>query len=495
MARASRYALFVSHEGEWGGESLRYGLSAQLASDDTYWKDFSGYLPSFTPRLLPQSAHVRRQWSPAPGVVVENYARVQSWQVLQDAGAPITPPYQRLPQLGMRVDAQVWDGLRYELELEANRFSLGNLPGGVATSITRPQEGTRLHAVQALSWPLDPGWGWFTPRLALNTASYRYSYLKTAEDPATLLDDTTAIGQTLHLRASRSVPTFSLDAGLRFERDANPFGQALVQTLEPRLHYVRTPRRDQADLPLFDTAGSDFNAVSIYADNAFTGVDRVSDAHQITLGATSRLLNRDNGVEHLRLGAAQRYLLREQELTTDGSNGSSAGKFSDLLLFGSGRVGDAWHLDSTLQYNLDLKRPIRTIAALRYQPAPFQTLAATYRYTRNLSEQVELGWQWPIYRSSGASASGGCHGVLYGVGRVSYDLQDNRLTDTLAGLEYDAGCWILRVVADRTSTGQSDATTRLMLQLELVGLSRLGSNPLKALKDNIPGYRLLRDDD
>jgi len=27
-----------------------------------------------------------------------------------------------------------------------------------------------------------------------------------------------------------------------------------------------------------------------------------------------------------------------------------------------------------------------------------------------------------------------------------------------------------------------------------VGLSRLGSNPLQVLKDNIPGYRLLRDE-
>jgi LPS-assembly protein len=33
-----------------------------------------------------------------------------------------------------------------------------------------------------------------------------------------------------------------------------------------------------------------------------------------------------------------------------------------------------------------------------------------------------------------------------------------------------------------------------MLQLELVGLSRLGSNPLRVLKDNIPGYRLLREE-
>jgi len=34
----------------------------------------------------------------------------------------------------------------------------------------------------------------------------------------------------------------------------------------------------------------------------------------------------------------------------------------------------------------------------------------------------------------------------------------------------------------------------LLLQLELVGLSRLGSNSLGVLKDNIPGYRLLREE-
>ncbi len=72
-------------------------------------------------------------------------------------------------------------------------------------------------------------------------------------------------------------------------------------------------------------------------------------------------------------------------------------------------------------------------------------------------------------------------------------MRDSRITDSILGVEYDAGCWIGRVVAERLSTGRSEATTRLLLQLELVGLSRLGSNPLQVLKDNIPGYRLLRE--
>jgi LPS-assembly protein len=146
-----------------------------------------------------------------------------------------------------------------------------------------------------------------------------------------------------------------------------------------------------------------------------------------------------------------------------------------------------------VQYNPDLQRSVRTIASARWSPGPYRTIGTTYRFSRGLAEQLELGWQWPVYGKA-RDAAGGCGGALYSVGRVSYSLKDSRIIDSVLGAEYDAGCWIGRLVAERLSTGRSEATTRLMLQLELVGLSRLGSNPLQVLKDNIPGYRLLRED-
>jgi LPS-assembly protein len=276
----------------------------------------------------------------------------------------------------------------------------------------------------------------------------------------------------------------------------------LRQTLEPRLHYLRTPWRNQDTLPNFDTAELDFNELSIYGDNAFSGIDFVNDANQVTLGVTSRWFDQDQGAELLRLGIAQRYLFNTQRITTDRLTTSglseeapstSARSFSDLLLFGSTSLIPKWQLDARWQYNPDLSRTSRAVFAARWQPEPFHTLSATYRYTRDLSEQVELGWQWPIYKGT-TTSDGRCGGNLYGVGRVNYSLQDQRFTDTIAGVEYDAGCWVGRVVAKRVSTGQSEATTQLMVQLELVGLSRLGANPLKVLKDNIPGYQLLRDE-
>jgi LPS-assembly protein len=175
-----------------------------------------------------------------------------------------------------------------------------------------------------------------------------------------------------------------------------------------------------------------------------------------------------------------------------------------------------------MRYNADISRPVRSLVAARYTPGEFRTVSASYRYTRGSSEQLELGVQWPLARLGAAlprlagtaspaaqagqegqeGQEGGralapaarCSGQLYGVGRVNYSVRDSRVTDSILGLEFDAGCWIGRIVVERLSTGRTEATTRLMLQLELVGLSQLGSNPLRVLKDNIPGYQLLREE-
>jgi LPS-assembly protein len=53
---------------------------------------------------------------------------------------------------------------------------------------------------------------------------------------------------------------------------------------------------------------------------------------------------------------------------------------------------------------------------------------------------------------------------------------------------------VMRVGIERLSTGRAEANTRYLLQLELVGLSRFGSNALKVLRDNVPGYRPLASD-
>jgi LPS-assembly protein len=488
-----RDALQFVHEGDAPG-AVHYRADVLRVSDDAYWKDFPRAVPSTTPRLLPLDLGAERRFDALLGDW-RAYARVQRWQVLNDAdpaNAQIAPPYERLPQVGLRGDGRLGrSGVRYNMETEVDRFELAE---GLGTSSSRPTNGTRAHLLAGLSWPFELPGGWITPKVQLNAASYHWTF-----------DDSSGAEQ----RSSRSrvVPTVSVDSGLVFERDTRWFGQQMRQTLEPRLMYVNTPFRAQSDLPNFDAAGKDFNDISIYSENAFSGVDRVSDTHALTAGVFTRWLDAGTGVEAMRLGLVQRYLFRTQQVTPSSEGGTQvegepvSRRLSDLLLLGSSTIWKHWTLSAAVQYNAEISRPVRSILGVRYSPGPFRTINVNYRLTRGSSEQAEVGWQWPIYGPAlrkgafgGGQGGGSCEGSWYSVGRVNYSLRDRRVTDALAGFEYDAGCWIGRVVAERVSTGRTEAATRLMLQLELVGLSRLGSNPLKALKDNIPGYRLLRDE-
>jgi LPS-assembly protein len=490
LAGSQRHAAALQHDGVLPGE-VDYRALWMRVSDDDYWKDFPRSNTSPTPRLLPTEFALARHFGEATA-----YARAQRWQVLQstDLASRIVAPYQRSPQLGIGWQPAAFAGLVAEGEAEFNRFSL---PRGQADP-GRPT-GDRVHAIASISRPwTTPGFR-LVPKLAANAAGYRLD-----ADPGAGV----GVGDTRWRR--RVIPTASLDAIWVLEREAQFFGRASQQTLEPRLLWVRTPFQDQSAFPLFDTAGRDFNFEALFAENAFVGVDRVSDTDQLTAGVTSRVVDSASGAELLRLGVAQRLLARDQQVTPEGAPVTE--RLSDLLVAGSTGLVPNWQFDAAVQYSPSVGGAVRTVVGLRHFPGPFRTVNMNYRFTRGLTEQVEFGWQWPIAGPGpdtigrtfsapaleglvGARAAAGrdCRPTWYGVGRLNYSLRDSRVTDSILGVEIDSGCWIGRIVAERLSTGRGEATTRLLLQLELVGLSRLGSNPLQVLKDNVPGYRLLRE--
>ena len=478
-----RGAIEWAHEGvrsDW----LTYSARVQRVSDDLYWKDFPNQVPALTQRLLPSDLSGTRRFLPfgASGEI-DTYARLQLFQTLQDpqendVSANIQSPYQRSPQIGMRGNVTLQDKLRFDFETEADRFDLNNkLPGDTRSN------GVRADVIGAVSREFNSDWGRIVPRLSLNGASYH------TDSPMTNgLSDVT-----------RWIPTFSMDSTLAFERQANLFGRDLVQTLEPHLLYVLTPYHDQTALPLYDTTGKDVNEVSIYSDNQFTGIDRISDENQLTAGATTRYNDATNGRELLRVGFAQRLLFKDQRLTPNGTLDTPGPvdnhTLSDLLLYGSSSAMEHWSFDGTVDINPSAGWTQGAVVSARYHPGPFKTLSLTYRYSRGSSEAYELGGQWPIYhRPPGFNGGSGCGGTLYAVGRVDYSVTDRRSTYAVGGLEYDAGCWIGRVVVQRTSTGRHESTTGLVLQLELNGLSSLGIGSPKVLQDNVPGYQPLRDD-
>ena len=475
LRRENRWGVAARHDGavplgELGSVGL--ALNVNRVSDDNYWRDFSRTSASLTQRLLAGDALAA--WSRGPLTL---NARVLKWQTLQDPTAPIVPPYDRAPQLQARYQrADLPAGLDTYVETDYTKFESDRV-------LNAQPNAKRAYTLMQLSRPWQSSWGFFVPKVQLHATRYEFD---------------APLASTGATSADRVVPTASLDGGLVFERDASYFGRAFRQTLEPRAFYVYTPYRNQNNLPNYDSARLDFNFATIYTENAFGGNDRIADNNLLTLGVTSRLLEPNTGAEAARFGIAQRVRFKDQRVVLPGETAISE-RLSDVLFGASVALFPKWAADTTVQYNPKTGRSERTTVGARYTAGNYRVISAAYRLQRGQSEQIDVGWQWPLndlWGDKGQNLGPGMgegEGRWYSVGRLNFSLKDRRLVDGVMGLEYDGGCWIGRVVLERLQSGTTSANKRILFQLEFVGFSKLGSNALQTLKENIPRYQFLRE--
>ena len=488
LRQQSRWGLSAQHIGgiETGNSVLgRLGVNVNLnrVSDDNYWRDFPRAGLSLTQRLLPASGSV--YWGQGDWTLM---TQVLKFQTLQDISSPITPPYDRSPQIVARYNKWDVQGFDVGFTADTTRFEAdySQIPGGTSAIL---RNGQRSYAAAQISHPWLKPWGFVIPKIQLHGTRYQ-------------LDTPLATGQS---EVNRLLPTFSLDTGLVYERDASFFGRGLRQTLEPRAFFVRTPYKDQSQLPSYDSGATDFNLTTVYSENPYVGQDRIADNNLVTLGVNSRLFDNNTGAELARFGVAQRYRFSDQLVRLPGELPVSSG-FSDILLGAGVRWDNRWTFDSTLQFDAQTHRTTRTTLTTRFNPSPYRVFNTAYRLTRDQSEQIDLGWQWPLrdfaWGTDEAPAAGQAlapgQGLgadrWYSVGRMNFSLKDRKMVDTLLGFEYDAGCWLGRVVYERLQSTTSTSRSRILFQLEFVGLARVGSSPLKTLRDNIPRYQYLRED-
>jgi LPS-assembly protein len=443
--------------------SLTANIDYNRVSDDRYFVDLASQVKQVTIGNLPQDAYMTYSGN-AAGAPYSAQVRVQRFQTLQDPLAPIVPPYARVPQLSFSGSYGNLGGfLDTELPAEYVVFEHPTLVGG-ARSTLNPS-----FAIPVVA----PGW-FFTPKLGVRYVDYG-------------LTDNTTPGQAASPTAT--IPWFSADGGLLFERPVDVFGQARTQTLEPRLFYVRVPYRNQDAQPIFDTALADLNYSQFFSENRFVGGDRLGDANQVTIALTSRLLQA-NGQEGLRATIAQRHYFADERVGLTPTSTLRTTNDSDLLASIGGRPSRAWAFDVSTQWGQQQQRTERFAMAARYTPEQAKVINASYRFTRGSDtqagvSQIDVSGQWPV--SVG----------WYAVGRYNYSILDGRLLDGLAGFERNAGCWVFRAVVQKVQAAQQVTSTGIFFQLEFNGVGQVGtSDVVQLLTRNVAGYSVTnpRDD-
>ncbi len=449
VLRSTRSAFSLLHEHE-----LAPGLSGRLnlnkVSDSRYFVDLTSQVQQVSTGVLQQMGFL--QYSGALGQT-PYYVQgmLQRFQTLQDPLAPITAPYARLPHLNFGATRNDIAG-RFDLSVPAEfvRFAHPTLV-----------EGTRISPNPTLSMPLlSPGY-FVTPKLGLHFTDYRLT--------------NTAPGQPD--KQSVTLPWMSVDGGMIFDRGVKWFGQSLTQTLEPRLFYVYAPYRNQSQNPVFDTGLTDFNSSQIFTENRFAGNDRFGDANQLTVAASSRLVT-PNGEELLRATIGQRYYFSDERVGLTQASVLRSRDQSDLLASVGGRVAQSLSFDSAVQYNPQQSRAERYSVSARFAPEIAKVVSASYRFNRETQlKQIDIAGQWPV-------ATG-----WYAIGRWNYSVSESRLLEGIAGLEYNAGCWVFRGAFQRLQAAVQTTSSGIFLQLEFNGFGSLGSDEVvHLLKRSVPGY-------
>ena len=447
QTRTTRSGFSILHQQTLAPGLIGY-LNASRVSDDTYFTDLSNRISATSQTFVPRDGYLIYS-----AQYYSIFARALSYQTLRDPLNPVVSPYQRLPQLIFNTRRFDVGGFDLGFTGEFNRFSHPTLVTG-----------NRVTLNPSVSYPLLAAGGYVIPKLSWHASGY-YLNNNAAGTPDTF---------------TRSLPVVSVDSGLSFERQTSFFGAPHTQTIEPRLFYLKVPAREQSQIPVFDTGLADFNFAQIFAENVYSGPDRIADANQLTTAVTSRMLNQANGRERFRVTVGQRFYFTEQRVTLPGETQRST-RSSDFLASFSGEVAPKLTYDTTMQYDPNRRQIERISHGVRYMPEPGKTFSAAYRYRRDFLEQIDVAGQWKV--------GNGWHAV----GRYNYSLREGRVVEALGGVEYDGDCWVGRVVLQRFATASQRASTGIFFQLELNGLSRLGSNPLETLRRNIPGYTKLNE--
>lgn len=409
---------------KWSGD-----IKLQHVSDDDYFDDFETKLNISSSTHLQQRGRARYA-----GDLWRFDARLTAYQTVDDSISSVSKPYERLPQLLLSAHPAI-SALGYQWGLDSELVYFDHDVN---------VKGTRLDLTPSIAYPMTKSYGGLTPKLSIRHTSYDL------KNQAAGLDDS----------PNRTLPIFSIDGGLVFERNSSWGGQYHTHTLEPRLFYVYIPHENQSDLPNFDTGTvSQNNFSNIFRENRFFGADRVGDTHQITLGVTSRLLS-DGGDERMRASIGQLFYFKDRKVTT-GADSLDTDSTSDFLAEIEAQFSQSWSTYGFLQWDIEDSETQEGRAVLRYAAESGRKANLAYRFSRDRSEQLEFDFGWPLANR------------WFVTFEDRYSLRDNENLATTATIAYNKCCWGIQIEAQRRRKSNTENINSIFFIFEFTGIARV----------------------
>ena len=503
--------------------NIRSNMDLNYVSDKTYFSELGSALTFSNYNYLKSSAdigYVREGVSLNTSFV--NYQSINTTLV-----SSVNPlPYRILPRVNLNLDHSFkFMPLDTAIENEYVYFQhnefLVDKNGQTDPALTLlPKDknltpsGQRFNTKPIISMPLQTASTYIKPKLSLQHTQYLMSSGQPIYDNQSIID-------TTGTSVSRTLPIFSTDSGLYFDRNLSLGNNHYTHTIEPRLFYLYVPYTNQQNLPVFDTAQYDFTYSSMFRENSFSGTDRIQDANQVTTAVTSRFIDESTGLERLKVNVGEIFYFRNRQVTTpysyiNTSNttstvplGYGTDSQSNLVTELSSEFTRNWSATSGLQWNPQSNAIQRLNGGLHFANKNNEIFNIGYLYRRiplasnnlqtgllpsgvNDINQTDTSFRYPIYDNWTA------------MGRWQYSLLYNTTQDALIGVEKENCCWRFRIAlrhyinniannntlaSNATNTYSGTAQNGVFFEIELKGLSALGDDMDTFLRNEIYGYR------
>ncbi|TMP82892.1 LPS-assembly protein LptD [Pseudoalteromonas phenolica] len=440
-------------------DNWRASIDITNVSDDNYLTDLNSEYGNATDTQLYRTGalnYLGEDWSAE--------FKIQNFEVLGDH----TDSYAAMPQVSWQTTQPTkWYGIDWSLQGEFSHFTNEDL------LIT---DASRLHIEPKASYSInDTAWSF------LSEASLLHTYYQQEGD----FTDTPYTE-----RVARTLPKLRMHAQMNLERETRFFVDDGIQTLEPQLQYLYVPHREQENIGLYDTTKMQDDFAGLFREQRFSGVDRIAQANQFTIGATTRIYDNKN-IERFNFSAGQ-ILYLDSNMKPTSQNPLDQTNYN--ALFAAETMihwHRRWYLSAGIQYDADTKQRIKSHATIDYKGDNNQLVQLNHHYANDVSgyeiDQIGMFTSVPLNKQFQFIAS------------YHRDLVSKRSTEFFIGLQYESCCWAIQLTGNRQietdlnkaidhDDAQFDSSIRLNFVLKGLG-GKSNYDVSRLLQQGIFGYR------
>lgn len=369
--------------------------------------------------------------------------------------------YRALPEMKLFYKTDKFSAFEFNMHSELAYFE-NELPDAPKT--------LRFHLAPSIALPFQNQWGEFLAEVGVLNTYYNQENIENT---------------ALKKEVNRTLGRAKIFGALNFERSGEWFGSSITQTLEPKMQYLYTSYQEQSEIGLYDTTRLLNDFEGLFRGEEFTGLDRISDNNQITLGVTSRILD-ENNREQFKLSLGQIFYLNTNRVLLANKEDSRSALAGEI----DWQLGSKWFAHTEMQVSTKTDKVERSSLSLEYQLDEGRIVQLNHRFVRDLSgekiNQLGVTASWPLAEN------------WNWVGRWYKDITLNRSIESYTGIQYESCCWSISLVAQRNLSNRFDATgaqstnefeSSIGLRFSFKGIGSSAKNNRKLLEDGLFGYR------